>query len=237
MEKFLIDYLEQPNKKSKGMSNDSGPVVTISRECGCSSNNIAIKLSKILSGYSFEPGGKNTDTWKWVNKEIIEKTAIELEMHPEKVKDVFLKEAKNSLHEVTTAFSTEKVYDADDQMVIDTVTDVITRLAEKGRCVIVGRAAFVITNKIPASLNVRLQAPLEWRIKRIMKVSNLNYSDARDYVMEVDRQRNLFVEHLSGRKMDYNDFDIVFNCATLSENQIVTAIINLLKSKNIILTA
>lgn len=234
MKNFLINYLDktEPCKDLEQV----GPVITISRECGCSANRIAIKLSKILSGYSYLSENKKDVEWKWVNKEVIENAAKELEMHPEKIRNVFLGEVKKSLHEVTTAFSTDKVYDADDQKVIDTVASVIRQLACDGHCIIVGRAASVVTKDIPKRLNIKLQAPLEWRTKRIMQVSNMTYSEAQEYILAIDGERSLFVEHIAGRKLDNNDFDIVFNYSTLSDDHIVDAVINVLKSRKIIVT-
>jgi cytidylate kinase len=234
MKNFLINYLEEPDVDRQEVKNETGPVVTISRECGCSANRIAIKLSKILSGYSYLSASKKDVEWTWVNKEVIEKAATELEMDQEQVKNVFLGEVKTSIHDVSTAFSVEKVYDAEDQKVIDTVTKIIGQLAQKGHCVIVGRAASVVSQTNQARLNVKLQAPLEWRIRRIMKISNMAYPDAEYYVKEVDRQRDLFVEHIAGHKLNSSDFDMLFNTATMDDDLIVDAIVNVLKNKGII---
>ena len=187
-----------------------------------------------MTGYSYLSANKKDVEWKWLNKEVIEKAAVELEMNPDKIRDVFLGEAKMSIHDVSNAFSTEKVYDADNQKVIDTLRAVITEIAREGNCVIVGRAASVVSKGVAKRLCVKLQAPIEWRIKHIMQVSNMNYTDARDYVLEVDRKRSLFVEHIAGRKLECADFDVVFNCATMSDDMIVDSIINILKNKKII---
>ena len=226
---FLTDSATQSNKIKY-----PGPVVMISRECGCSAKRIAIKLSKILSGYSYMSETKTDVEWKWVSKEIIEEAAQALEMEPGRIKDVFLSEVKSSLHEVTAAFSTDKVYDADDQQVIDTVRDVILRIAEVGNFIIVGRAAGVIARDISQKLSIKLQAPLEWRINRIMQVSNMTRDEAQHYVLEIDRQRELFVEHVNGQKMNNNDFDIIFNYSTMQDDYIVDAIINIMKNKRMI---
>jgi cytidylate kinase len=234
MKNFLLNYLDK-SEPCKDIAL-AGPVITISRECGCSANRIAIKLSKILSGYSYQSENKKDVEWKWVNKEVIEKAALELEMNPEKIRNVFLGEVKASLHDVSTAFSTEKMYDADDQKVIDTVTAVIRQLACDGHCIIVGRAASIVTKDIPQHLNIKLQAPLEWRKKRIMKISNMTYAEAQEYILAIDGERDLFVEHIAGRKLDNTDFDIVFNYATMLDDHIVDAIINVMKSKNMIIS-
>lgn len=234
MKDFLSHYLEQAGQNVRGKYQYPGPVVTISRECGCSAKRIATKLSKILTGYNYLSETKTDVEWRWVSKEIIEMAAQELEMDPEKIRNVFLGEAKQSIHEVTTAFSNSKVYDADDQEVIDTVKSVIRSICEEGHYIIVGRAASVIAQDIPKRLSVKLQAPLEWRINRIMQISNMSWADAQEYVLEVDRQRNLFVEHMAGRKLDNNDFDIIFNYSTMLDDQIVDVIVNVLKNKRII---
>jgi cytidylate kinase len=235
MKNFLSNYLETLSSGAKQKETIPGPVITISRDCGCSAKRIATKLSKILTGYSYLSETKTDVEWKWVSKDVIELAAAELEMDLGKVLNVFHGEAKTSLHEVTTAFSVEKVYDADDQQVIDTVKKVIRNLAEEGHYIIVGRAASVIAADIPQHLSIKLQAPLEWRINRIMQISNMSWAEAQQYVLEIDRQRNLFVEHVAGRKLDNNDFDLIFNYSTLQDDYIVDAIVNVLKNKKIIL--
>ena len=211
-----------------------GPVVTISRECGCSAKGIAMKLAKILSGYSYHAETKTEVEWRWISKEIIEESASELHLDSEKIRSVFLREKKIRLEEVKTAFSTEKMYDADDQRVIDTVSNVILDFIYKGHFIIVGRGGVALTHGMPNSLNIKLEAPLEWRISQIMKNSNLSKADARDYVLSIDQQRDLFIEHIAGREINSCDYDVVFNYATLKDDPIVDAIICILRNREMI---
>ncbi|HKM93362.1 MAG TPA: cytidylate kinase-like family protein [Prolixibacteraceae bacterium] len=236
MKRFLIKSMKKDSENNGIMESTAGPVITISRECGCSSNRIATKLSKILTGYSYlSDKNKNNIEWRWFNKEFVQKAADELSLSPDAVKSVFLKEARASLHEISTAFSTEKSYDSEDQLVIDYMVGFMRDIAVKGHCIIVGRGANLLVSDIPASLSIRLQAPLEWRINRIMKISNMTYPDARDYVLEIDRQRYLFVEHIAGRELNNNDYDIIYNYSTLSDDMIVDSIINIMKNKKMII--
>lgn len=234
MENFLIDFLEQPMNKTDASSDDAGPVITISRECGCSSQRIAVKLAKILSGFSYQhPGNRNME-WKWVNKEVIEKAAISLNLSQERIRSVLQQEVKQNLHKVNSAFSSEKIYDADDQQVIDTLTEVIRNLAIQGHFVIVGRAANIIAADIKAKLRIKLMAPLLWRVNRIRESSNMSFSEAQDYVLEVDRQRELMVQHIAGRKLENHDFDLIFNCATFTDDQIIDTVLNTIKCRRMI---
>ncbi|MCF8363646.1 MAG: cytidylate kinase-like family protein [Prolixibacteraceae bacterium] len=234
MENFLLDYLEKADAGLNTNIEGAGPVITISRECGCSANHIAKGLSKILTGYSSISAGRKKTEWKWMNKEVIEEVANELQLTPERVKSVFLKDASTNLNELQSAFSAERVYDSEDEYVIETVRKVIGRISIAGNCVIVGRGANIIAADIPERLSVKLYAPLEWRIKQIMNVSSMNYADSRDYVQRVDRQRDLFVSHMAGREIMNIDYDVAFNYATLQPVQIINNIISLLKSKEII---
>ncbi|HEY3372835.1 MAG TPA: cytidylate kinase-like family protein [Prolixibacteraceae bacterium] len=237
MKDFLSNYLSSEEERTSGKQRRPGPVITISRECGCSANRIATKLSKILTGYNYLSETKTEVEWRWVSKEIIETAALELKTNPGRVKRVFRGEARQSIHEITTAFSNAKVYDDEDQQVIDTVKALVHNIAEEGHFIIVGRAASIIAQDIPNRLSVRLQAPLDWRINRIMQISNLSWADAQAYVFEVDRQRDLFVEHVAGRPLNNTDFDLIFNYSTLLDDHIVDVIVNVLKNKRIIVNS
>jgi len=60
----------------------------------------------------------------------------------------------------------------------------------------------------------------------------MSYFDASEYVLERDRQRELFIEHIAGRKNLNTDYDIVLNYSTLSDDHIVDAIVRVVRSKH-----
>lgn len=208
-----------------------GPVITISRECGCSAKRIASKLSRILSGVSYIPETKTESEWRWISKEIIENAAHDLELSPEKVRSVFMAENKVHIEEVSTAFSTEKIYEIEDEKVVQTVGSVIRNFAEAGNFIIVGRGAEFFIKNIDNRLSIRLTAPLDWRVNRIMQISEMSYADAHDYVIGIDRLRNLFVKNVAGREIDNTDFDVVFNYSTMMDDHIVNAVVDILRSR------
>ena len=70
------------------------------------------------------------------------------------------------LKEVARAFADETIYDISDEQMIETLKGIICRLANQGRTIIVGRSAGVILKDVPNKLNIRLEAPSEWRINR-----------------------------------------------------------------------
>lgn len=211
-----------------------GPVVTISRQSGCSAQRIAIKLSKILTGYSYMSDTKTDAEWKWVDKDIFEEVVdgIIEEVKSGGYDDT--DEAVKMLAQVAKAFSNETIYDISDNRLIDTFKGVVCRLACKGRTIIVGRSAGVILREVPNKLNVRLEAPMEWRINRIMQLRDFTQAEAVKYVKEMDTKRDTFIERIIGRKATNDDFDVIFNYASLQDDEIIDAIVNILKNKKIV---
>jgi cytidylate kinase len=138
------------------------------------------------------------------------------------------------LRQVSKAFSNETIYDISDERLIETFKGVVCRLACKGRTIIVGRSAGVILKDIPNKLNIRLEAPMEWRINRIMQLRDFSQAEAVQYVKEMDEKRDSFIEKIIRRKATNDDFDVIFNYASLQDDEIIDAIVNILKNKKII---
>jgi cytidylate kinase len=117
----------------------------------------------------------------------------------------------------------EKVYESvpgfwdhfDDmrQGVISFLNDVILALARHGNTVIVGRGGFVVLAPFSDVLHVRVQAPFESRVRRVMEEKGVvDVEEARALVRQSDRTRISFVEFSYGVRWDSNAaFDIVIN--------------------------
>lgn len=234
MEKLVNNYLHTFSSYNLETGEYSGPVVTISRQAGCSAQRIAIKLSKILTGYSYMSETKTDAEWEWVDKKVFANVVkemiadIEAGDYDDKV------EAVQKLNEVSKAFSEEKVYDIMDEKLIQILKGIICRLAYEGRKIIVGRSAGVILKDVPNKLNIRLEAPADWRINRIMQINDFSQAEAARYINEMDKKRDSFIEKIIGRKAENNDFDVIFNYASLQDDEIVDAIVNILRNKHII---
>ncbi len=234
MENLVNKYLHTFSCYNLETGDFPGPIVTISRQAGCSAQRLAIKLSKILTGYSYMSDTKTDAEWEWVDKKVFAKSVnemindIEIGNYDDKKEAIFL------LNEVSKAFSEEKVYDILDEKLITILKGIICRLAFDGRKIIVGRSAGVILKNIPNKLNIRLEAPAEWRINRIMQINDCSQAEASDYINEMDKKRDSFIEKIIGRKAENNDFDVIFNYASLEDDEIVDAVVNILRNKNII---
>ena len=235
MKEFLNNYLKYVTVTNLETGDFAGPVVTISRQKGCSAKRIAIKLSKILTGYSYMSETKTDADWHWTDKDAFRQATSEVlqDMQAQKIDNP---EMLDKLQMVSNAFSSEKFTEILDKKAILILKDVIVKLAMQGRYIILGRAATTILADLPNKLSIRLEAPLEWRINRLAQMKNMGHDTAEEYVLKADEKRRQFTEAVIGRIYNNYDFDVIFNYASLSDDQIVDAIVNILKSKKIITT-
>jgi cytidylate kinase len=126
-------------------------------------------------------GRKNSKEWDYINKELLQKAARELNVKPSEIAYVFKYQERNALGDIFASYANK--YYKSDRKIRKTIADVIRSIAIEGNIIIIGRAGVVLTKDIPGSLHISLEAPLEWRslmisetmrpfIRRCKKVSD-----------------------------------------------------------------
>jgi len=226
----LLKYMSDRLQKDCAKVKEPGPVITISREYGCPAKRISQKLTEELTRKMFVKG-KDIE-WKYITKEIMSESAKELELDPAKIQYVFQYEQKSLLDDILTAHSTK--YYKSDRRIRNTIAKVIRNISSEGNTIIVGRGGVAIAHDIPKSLHINLEAPLEWRALRTSAKFDLSIEDAEQYALDIDRKRKQFREFFEGKNTDYTRFDIIFNCMTLSIDEIVSIIIRAAEIRKLI---
>ncbi|CAA6679877.1 MULTISPECIES: AAA family ATPase [unclassified Lentimonas] len=96
---------------------------------------------------------------------------------------------------------------------VSMLNDTMRALAHRGRTVILARGGYVTLNKYADVLNVRLHAPLDVRVDRVMdREGFVDRAEAKKRIAADDKARIKFVERFYGRKWhDESDLDLVFN--------------------------
>lgn len=220
MANILLKYLEErykyriPDKKNL----PKGPVITISREFGCPANLCASDLAELLT--KIEDGNK--EPWKVISKEILEQAAHELGLTPEKIEFVFKFEKRSAVDEILEALSSK--YYKSERKIKNTIREVIRSIGEQGRVIIVGRAGSTILRDIPNSLHIKLIAPIDYRIDGVSKRHEITHSEARKLTEEMDKKRAQLRTEFAGRKVDDNDYDLIFNTMIFKSEEIVELI-------------
>lgn len=229
MENLLREYLERkfPEPDREGVF-QNGPVVTVSREFGCPSKMIAQMLTDALNK---RPGIVSRNHWRFINKEIVEQAARELNVKPTDMNFLLSSPDKGLIQDLMTSFSQTYVSNA---RIRKTITNAIRSAARQGQVVLVGRGGVGILRNCPNTLHIRLSAPLEWRIPEICKLRGINAVEARKLALETDKKRSALIEMFSGIKFHPYLFDITYNCSTMTREEIVSTTISLMAARRLI---
>ncbi len=103
--------------------------------------------------------------------------------------------------------------------------DVIEKLWERGDVVIVGRGATAILFGRPNVVSVRIIAPLEYRLQRVMLEQGFEHRDALKLIKRTDKQQARYISQSYGVKGDKPDrHKLLFDIGTTSEEVVIQTI-------------
>ncbi|MRT92987.1 AAA family ATPase [Ancylomarina sp. 16SWW S1-10-2] len=202
-----------------------GPVITISRECGCHAITIANELVSKLQQITGQE-------WTVLTKEIIEEAAQKLGLQPKKLEYVFESREKSTWDEIFSAMSNK--YYKSDKLIRKTIAEVVQAMARRGNCIIIGRGGISLAKDIEKSLHIRLQAPLKWRAEQLQKSHAGKLEEMMIYAQTVDKKRDFLRNFFNKTPLELCYFDVIFNSMKLKDKIIVNATISILKEKHII---
>ena len=228
MSNLLLTYLnkrmtgEEVAKMSK--TKTAGPVITISREVGCNGVMLANLIASRLNSRNPE------SSWKVISKEVFEQSAKELKMAPDQVRKTLQSETF-VFEDMIKAFS-DKNYKSN-LTIGNTMKRVILHIATEGNCIIVGRAGHIIAGGIKNALHIRLLAPLDYRINTIMHNNHLNREESINFINRVEKERITFRKAILKDHPENELFDIAFNRASFSDEEMVDLIEFAATKKNV----
>lgn len=200
---FPEDYKNE-NDTTDNKSNDTTThknVIVIGRQYGCGGNDIGKMLAEKF-GYKF------------YDQEIIKMIAGTTGMTPdfiskqeESMTNSFLYDFVNQMY-----LYKDKMEEAPKDKIFEAESKVIKDLAAKGNCVIIGRCSDYILRENKNVLKVFFLAPIEQRIQRIMKKSDITQKEAEQKIHKEDKRRADNYHYYTGRMWGMSsNFDITFN--------------------------
>ena len=228
MDNLLLKYMNERINQSTKRIDEPGPVITISRECGCSGRLFAEKLTERINQKINNP----SQNWKWVNKEILNLASKELKLNPHQVKNLLKTEDKSFLDELVSSFTIK--YYAPDAKIKRAIKEVVRHLAMDGNIVIVGRGSEAITHDIQRSLHVKLYAPLNWKVDIVRTRENISPEQAEKLIIKTDEGRTKFVNDYLVKTPDKVVYDISFNCAKFTQDEIIDVILKIAEIKSLL---
>lgn len=213
---YLNKRLHQFDPKYLTAKTQPGPVICISRDVGCGGVNIARLLATELDKHS------QVKKWKVLSKEILQESARELNMDPNKLRNYMKEGDRNMFDDILSAFG-EKRYKSD-KIISKTLIDLISSFANDGYCIIVGRAGHIISMNIEKSLLIKLTAPHNWRVKQIMEKNKLNMREAIEFIEKTDKERQNFRKHIAGDDTKEDVFDLSINVSRMKTCEVISLI-------------
>ena len=209
-----------------GIDKEPGPFVTISRQFGCNGFEVADLLAEKLN--------KDTDEdahWRVYKREILRQVAQEAGLSEEVIererqrRPSFILDFFRSLHG-------SKIPDS--LSILKSVTTIVRTIAFEGRAIIVGHGATAATCEIDNGLNIRIEAPRQWRLRRLCSRDGVSFQEAEKLIQETESGR----KHLDKIYRKWNPrkpaFSMVFDNSTFTDEQIVEHVILAMEQKNLI---
>jgi cytidylate kinase len=229
---FLSKYLgvrftgeiAEPVVEHKGM------VITISRDTGCDGEPIVKDIIRQLNAEL--KGVAKKHPWQFVSKEIFTKSAKQLNIKPEIFDKLEDSKDKNFVEEIIHSFSTEKY--PSDFKIKKTFKEVIESVEKGGGVVVLGRAGVAIVKHSRRNLHVKITAPMGWRVKKIAKEYSVTEAKAGKHILESDKRRDDLKKYYMGRKVQFTDYDVVFNVSSLTKKEICSALLSMIREKSML---
>ena len=105
-------------------------------------------------------------------------------------------------------------------------TEILHEIAEEESCVIAGRCGFFAFRNHPNHLSVLVHEPMDYRVARVAAKKNISEEEARKIIEKVDKMRENYVKRFTGSsRYEARNYDLVFNAAGKTEEQIVDQIL------------
>lgn len=90
--------------------------------------------------------------------------------------------------------------------------DTIYQLSQLGNVIIIGRGSNIICANLKNAVHVRLVAPIDYRIKHIRELYNMNRENAINYIKKEDLNRSKFITTYFNKKVeDLSLYHLVIN--------------------------
>lgn len=199
--KLKTEEISESKEKINILDSIDGVIITISRMHGSRGKHIGeLVVKKLNIPYYYKELTIAAAQDSGLDKEFISK----------------LNQKNNVLHDLYLTTSPVKY-------AIEAQEKVIKKIASKGSCVIVGRAADYVLRNNKNLVRIFIYAPLDYRIKSVMEMYGDNMNDAKKNINLSDKNRASYYNIISNKTFgDVNNYDICIASSIGVENTVNT---------------
>ncbi|WP_026492443.1 MULTISPECIES: AAA family ATPase [unclassified Butyrivibrio] len=190
-------------------------VVTITREFGSLGRPIAKRLSELLEV-------------EFYDRDIVEATAKQMNMPVSTLSDS--EEKKTSFWNMLFPLGTDSL--EQQKKIFECQSQIISRMAGRGSCIIVGRCADYILEDDPDAIHVYIYASYADRLANCVGSLGMKKEDAKKMINEVDKARLNYHKYFAGyAPSDPKHKHIIINSALLEVEGTAQALAAIVKKK------
>lgn len=186
------------------------PCITISREFGCEGIPVARLLHEKLS----------TEEYPWV---ILYRQLITDIIKNEDVKkdliDAINTEWRGMIHQYIEHVLAHKPTDVE---IYKQMAETVRILGARGRSIIIGTGAAILTSDMKHTLHIRLQANMEFKINNVSNLLNISKAEAKKHIEAKDLKREEFIYSFTRKDVrDPHHYHLVIDNSKFNAEQIV----------------
>ncbi|MDE5875517.1 MAG: cytidylate kinase-like family protein [Muribaculaceae bacterium] len=202
---------------------DKGPVIVLGRQFGSGGRRIGQMLASRLG-------------WDYYDKELLAEAAKHLGFSPDifaandEKRPSYFNSFLQGVYGIPSNFHNSSVGSSS---LYAAQSEVIRKIGDKGRCVIVGRTADYVLRDHPGLLSIFLHSPIEHRAARIVERNDATTpAQAAELARRHDRDRENYYNFFTGRHWGHADnYHVSIDASLFSDEDIADMIINLVEKK------
>jgi len=205
---------------------NAGPFVTISRQFGCYGFSLGLLLMEVLND-----DAKAEHFWKIYHKEILERLATDTNMAAE-----LLERERRSKPRLFLDFfrSLRKDRVPSGYEIRNRITSVVRSLAMDGYAILIGQGSAGATHDLPNGISVRIEAPLDWRVKEVAFREGVTETEARLRVRAKQRERAYLERVYAMRYPRKPAFHLVYDCSVFTLAQIAQHVVYAMRLRRLV---
>lgn len=230
-DQWIAHQLEQWRKQkvsASALKDTPPPFITISREFGCTGFTLGEGLAaKLNRDYVTKD-----KSWSVYDRRLLAMIEEDHGIH-QNITSALTKKARSD----TRDFLSNWIADIPGQLAVyKKIFTAIRGLAHLGHAIVIGRGAAVATRGLEGGLHIRIYAPDDWKISKIMKIYDItSEKKAKAMLKKETRERETFVRKFFMVGVDdSHHYDLMFSDAYFSRDDMIDIVIETLRRKKYI---
>jgi len=228
MDKFISAQFKQWQQKEKIDVEEvkkPHPFITISREYGSGGYEIAHEIASAIN-----TGGTSDPVWAAYDRKLLEKVMDDTGLSESLTETMTSNARKSMTNFIQTSFSKFP----SQVTVFRRLVETIRLLAINGHVIVVGRAGNVITRDIPGGMHIRIIAPMEYKIERMVHLTGQKRPDVEKLIKTKTKERDGFIkEYVKFEPADPDNYDLIINNDRYTSKEAAQLIISAIKLKGL----